>query len=367
MFPENRSSREDRPRARAASDRAGTYEIESHAEIVAPGELAQAGCDRVTLFVPLDGGPGVVVPDDAQTGVEIREAALTRVGPVRAGNPERVTAERRTEVGRAACLILPVAADTPVNQHRRAESPCVADRRDVVVRVAASAAFDAQFEQIRHLRLQRRKFGKQLMATVAVPVDLDVVVVAIGFGRPRQLEVVLQSAVRARRVGCRVERLDAFGDITETTGRDHCARELRSPGAIGIPGCGIEQPEVRIHREHFTEVTVAHLRRRHGVSVEAAATFVVAFPGRKVKQLVPLDGPADGSAAYRDARIRPGRSKNLRAFNSSWFRKANAEPLNSLVPDFVTSVIAAPPAMPCAASKLFVLMLTVSMVSAGAT
>ena len=38
-----------------------------------------------------------------------------------------------------------------------------------------------------------------------------------------------------------------------------------------------------------------------------------------------------------------------------------------LVPDFVTTVIAAPPAMPCAASKLFVAMLTVSIVSAGAT
>jgi hypothetical protein len=36
------------------------------------------------------------------------------------------------------------------------------------------------------------------------------------------------------------------------------------------------------------------------------------------------------------------------------------------VPDFVITVIAAPPAMPCAVSKLLVLMFTVSIVSAGA-
>ena len=42
-------------------------------------------------------------------------------------------------------------------------------------------------------------------------------------------------------------------------------------------------------------------------------------------------------------------------------------PWNSLVPDLVSTVMEAPPAMPCSASKLAVVMLTVSTVSAGAT
>src|SRR5688500_20319647 len=60
-------------------------------------------------------------------------------------------------------------------------------------------------------------------------------------------------------------------------------------------------------------------------------------------------------------------SKKERAFSSSWFRKANADPRTSFVPDLVMRVTAAPPAIPWAASKLFVLILTVSIVSAGAT
>ena len=41
--------------------------------------------------------------------------------------------------------------------------------------------------------------------------------------------------------------------------------------------------------------------------------------------------------------------------------------MNSLVPDLVMTVIAAPPAMPCSASKSLVEMFTVSIVSAGDT
>ena len=57
--------------------------------------------------------------------------------------------------------------------------------------------------------------------------------------------------------------------------------------------------------------------------------------------------------------------KNGEAFSLSLLKNSNAEPLNSFVPDLVTTVIAAPPAMPCSASKLLVEMLTVSIVSAG--
>ena len=37
---------------------------------------------------------------------------------------------------------------------------------------------------------------------------------------------------------------------------------------------------------------------------------------------------------------------NVFALNSSWFRRMKAEPCSSLVPDFVTTVTAAPAAIP---------------------
>ena len=55
------------------------------------------------------------------------------------------------------------------------------------------------------------------------------------------------------------------------------------------------------------------------------------------------------------------------ALSSSWFRSKNAEPRSSFVPDFVTTVTAAPAAMPWSASKLLVETLTVSSDSAGCT
>ena len=55
------------------------------------------------------------------------------------------------------------------------------------------------------------------------------------------------------------------------------------------------------------------------------------------------------------------------AFSLSLLKPSNADPLNALVPDLVTTVTAAPPAMPCSASKLLVEMSTVSTVSAGDT
>ena len=54
------------------------------------------------------------------------------------------------------------------------------------------------------------------------------------------------------------------------------------------------------------------------------------------------------------------------ALKLSLLWNSNAEPLSWLVPDLVTTVTEAPPAMPCSASKLFVATLTVSIVSAGA-
>ena len=48
----------------------------------------------------------------------------------------------------------------------------------------------------------------------------------------------------------------------------------------------------------------------------------------------------------------------------SWNK--NTEPCNSLVPDLVITVVDAPPDSPCSASPEPVVMLTVSIVSAGA-
>ena len=55
------------------------------------------------------------------------------------------------------------------------------------------------------------------------------------------------------------------------------------------------------------------------------------------------------------------------AFSPSLLWKMKAEPCSSLVPDLVTTVVAAPPAMPRSASKLLDEMLTVSTDSADAT
>ena len=57
----------------------------------------------------------------------------------------------------------------------------------------------------------------------------------------------------------------------------------------------------------------------------------------------------------------------LRARRLSFSNSQLPVPWNSLVPDFVSTVTAAPPARPCSASKLLVETLTVSTVSAGAT
>jgi hypothetical protein len=55
------------------------------------------------------------------------------------------------------------------------------------------------------------------------------------------------------------------------------------------------------------------------------------------------------------------------ALSPSELRSQNAEPWSWFVPDLVTTLTAAPAAMPWSASKLLVEMFTVSIVSAGFT
>src|SRR5438034_5250102 len=59
--------------------------------------------------------------------------------------------------------------------------------------------------------------------------------------------------------------------------------------------------------------------------------------------------------------------KKFFAWNLALSLIAHAEPCNWFVPDLVTTVTAAPPAIPCSASKLLVDTSTVSTVSTGET
>ena len=52
---------------------------------------------------------------------------------------------------------------------------------------------------------------------------------------------------------------------------------------------------------------------------------------------------------------------------ASLLNPVNTAPRKSFVPDFVITVTAAPPVIPCSASKLFVEMFTSSMLSTGGT
>ena len=63
----------------------------------------------------------------------------------------------------------------------------------------------------------------------------------------------------------------------------------------------------------------------------------------------------------------PKCSSHVNVRNASLVYEPNAPPRKSFVPDFVMTVTAAPPVMPCSASKLLVEMLTSSMLSTGGT
>jgi hypothetical protein len=60
-------------------------------------------------------------------------------------------------------------------------------------------------------------------------------------------------------------------------------------------------------------------------------------------------------------------SSQVNARKASLPYRVNKAPRKSFVPDLVTTVMAAPPVMPCSASKSFVEMLTSSMLSTGGT
>ena len=71
------------------------------------------------------------------------------------------------------------------------------------------------------------------LADGAVPVHLDVDVVARRFGELGALVVVLGAVVGARHVGQRVVRLHLLRDRVDAVGRDLRASELAAAGAGG--------------------------------------------------------------------------------------------------------------------------------------
>ena len=127
-----------------------------------------------------------------------------------------------------------------------------------------------------------------------------------------------------------------------------------------------------LRAQHPAEIPGAEVscrdRGQHGV----AHALERAFPIREEEQLVLLDGSADAAAvdvsvAFRfvldpGAILVPGEARSLLLSCI-----ANALPWKSLVPDFVITVTAAPPVMPCSASKLLVEMFTSWMLSTGGT
>ena len=121
------------------------------------------------------------------------------------------------------------------------------------------------------------------------------------------------------------------------------------------------------------EVAGAQRRVRHAEEREQALLALVAFERSEEEHLVLGDRPAERAAVgvrLRPAACRapaPTPKKYGFAFSLSLLKHSNADPLNWFVPDLVMTVTAAPPAMPCSASKLLVEMLTVSIVSAGDT
>ena len=106
----------------------------------------------------------------------------------------------------------------------------------------------------------------------------------------------------------------------------------------------------------------------HGV----ADAFKRALPVREEEPLVLLNRSADASPSMfrlpSGFSLTPARfSSHVNARNALLSCKTVALPRNWFVPDFVITVTAAPPVMPCSASKLLVAMLTSWMLSTGGT
>ncbi len=149
------------------------------------------------------------------------------------------------------------------------------------------------------------------------------------------------------RVRLRIEVEDVAPDRAEQVRRDDVVRELLASHAARAAGEGVVEAEVRIGRRHLAEVAVAHPQRGHAVGGLRAPPRLVALPGRRRRTA--CCGRSVRRACRRRccsraaARARPNALlANVLALSSSWLRRKKPEPWNSLVPDLVTTVTAAP-------------------------
>jgi hypothetical protein len=170
--------------------------------------------------------------------------------------------------------------------------------------VGLSVQVEGQVEEVEHLGVHHRELGPELMRARAVPVDLHVVVVAVGLRKPPDKQVVLQPVVRARVVGQGIGLGQQPADAVDAVFGDHRPREELAAGArLRVARRRVVDAEVRVEREHLAEVTAAHPLGGHREGVEAAAAFGVALPRPEVEQLVADDRAADGTAHDRRARV----------------------------------------------------------------
>ena len=185
----------------------------------------------------------------AEPGCKGRHAALALVRPVGARNPERFGPVVGSEV--RACTVW----------------SCLFEPKLPSISSVGEASTCARRVEIRHWCRPRpppsnpgdrrstpspassRTLPEDLMRRAPVPVHLDVVVVAVGLRRPRQEQVVLQPVVGAGVVRRRIERLNRLRDTADPVRRNHLFGNCCAPGAIGVAGLRVIQPEGRGDRQ----------------------------------------------------------------------------------------------------------------------
>ena len=185
-------------------------------------------------------------------------------------------------------------------------------------------------------------------------------------GRLDEVVVLLgNAAVGVGQVGQRQERRQVRGRRVDAILGNDVTGKRRPSRAVGVA-----RPRVVDDRAHPGEVAAADRFGRHRVCLAHGLLVARALVAAEEEELVALDGAAERAAVLVVAPVALGRARRgevvlrpqrLVVWNS------NAEPRNVLVPLLTCTLIAAPPARPCSASKLLVTTLTVSIDSRAGT
>jgi hypothetical protein len=244
-----------------------------------------------------------------------------------------------------------------------------------------------------HKRVHDAVLEKELVPFVPVPIDLAVEVIAVEtLGSGVEVVVDVTLLIRQRdQVEHRHHRAvqAACGDRVDSS----AAREYASPGAVDRASEGIEDHSLakrgkpalgcgnhdriaagieNVRAQHTAEISSTQVGRRHRIQIRAVDALECPFPVREEEELVLLDRSAEVPAfivlalvrLLGDApevlvpRERPQRIVGVRAERSA---------PKIIRPRLRDDVTAAPPVMPCSASKLLVEMLTSWMLSTGGT